>query len=346
MSNKLTPEQVGQIADLMDIPVGNDVSRQASVKALGKITELTPNVFVTDILDTLNTSDNPFNIFIKRDVQYGNQVRYVSTGVIDAQEYKDDLYTPADGTVPFVPDYEDYSTTNLMEMYPMQYNRPRMTDYFKSIENLTTFINKIRGAIDKSRNRDMLNMFLYLFGNTTVNLPQFIKTEVDKTKAKIVNTKEIGTFDSMTKVFKEIIKVATDMGDGAISPKKDYNIGFSNGEQSGTSLNKSSMKSDLVLIISKNDIIDMSAEVSNIYHQGFYDLEQRFYKVIPCEIPSGTCFIVDKESIRMDIKLDEMTSGDYLNLNNAIVSHFWFFMGIFKYGNGIKLTYTYTPKSI
>ena len=335
----LTEEQVNQLASAGNIKVR---AGEAAGKNIDRLFNLTPYIFYTSVLDTINTTINPFDIFIKNDVSYGNGVRYTSAGLIKSVPYVGGTtgFTPESNPAQTPTSYEDFSSSNFKEQYPLVYSDAELTEYFKDNTNLTTFINLVRGSLSTSLSNDRLEWFLYIFGNTNTNLSASVKAELDKTKAKIVNTKALGTFTKMTDIYKEILKVGADMGTEGKAATNKYNIGFTNGETVGTKFNKSIMKQDLVLVISQNDMIDMSSEAANIYHQEFYKLSEKFYKVIECDIPSGTCYIIDKETLRIQNKLDKSISNVWVNLDTTIYHHIWFFTGIFKYGNGIKLTYT------
>ena len=84
MAKELSTSQVEQLQEVAGAPTG--VSGRDLKISLAQLTALTPNVFFTDILDTLNFGDNPFDVFVKQDVLFGNRTRYVSTGMIQAQE--------------------------------------------------------------------------------------------------------------------------------------------------------------------------------------------------------------------------------------------------------------------
>lgn len=336
--SKLSNEQVEALSNVADIPVG--ISGQDLGKAITKLTNLTPNVFFTDILDTLNLDENPFDIFIKKDVVYGNAVRFVSTGIISSQEHKQGNYTPDLMGSKVAPDYEDYSTSFIKSTYPLIYNEPEMTNYFKDYNNLTEFMNQVRAVNSQSYRVELLNMFLYLFGNTTIDLPAYMKTELDKTTAKMLNIQDLGTQQDMKAVFKEIVKLANKMGGKGIPANKDYNIGFAKGTTTDSKINRSVPSTDLVLIISRDDLIDLSQEISTIYHQSFYQGENKFYKVIEADIPKGTAWLVDKETIRFNPKLKRTTSEQWMDLSITMTSTIWTFAGVFKYGNGVKITYS------
>ena len=340
----ISKEQAQNLAKVANVNLDNGgVTGKAAAKALDKLTNLTPNIFITDFLDTLNFEENPFDVFIKRDVEYGNGVRYVSTGTIASQQYKIGNYTPDLMGSKVAPDYEDFSTSLIQSTYPLIYNEPQMSFYFKNYENLATFMNQVRATNDLSYKNERLNMFLYIFGNNAVDLPQYIKTELDKTTAKIVNVQDLGTKADMKEVFADIVKLANKMGGKGIQASKDFNIGFAKGSvDAGRKLNKSNPSTDLVLILPVNDMIDLSTETATIYHQSFYQGDNKFYKVIEADIPSGTGFLVDKETIRLQPKLNATTSQQWMDLSVTVTSNIWTFVGIFKYGNGVKFTYSKT----
>ena len=206
MAKELSTSQVEQLQEVAEARTG--VSGQDLKISLNNLTGLTPNVFFTDILDTLNFGDNPFDVFVKQDVLFGNKTRYVSTGMISSQQYDMGKTTPdLMGSKP-APDYEDFSTSLVKSTYPLIYNEVEMTNYFKNSDNLTQFINQIRAVNNTSYESERLNSFLYLFGNGNVDLPQYIKTELDKTKTKIVNTKNLGQKADYKEVFTSIIEIA------------------------------------------------------------------------------------------------------------------------------------------
>lgn len=341
MSNQLNKNQVEQLVDVSGAKM--DVSGQALKLSLDSLTSLTPNVFFTDILDTLNFGDNPFDVFVKRDVLYGNKVRYVSTGIISSQEYEMGKQTPTEmGSKP-APDYEDYSTSLVKSTYPLIYNEVEMTNYFKNSENLTSFINQIRAVNNTSYESERLNSFLYLFGNTSVDLPSYIKTELDKTKAKILNVQDLGQKNDMKDVFTSIIELAQDFGTKGKPATNKYNIGFAKGSYSTSKYNRSSMSNDLVLIISNSDLLNLSKEAANIYHQGFYEGSNRFYKVIEADIPKGTVYLVDKDAIRIYPKINRTIANEWMDLSMTITSHVFTYWGVFKFANGCKITFTLKP---
>ena len=337
-TTKLNNEQVEALAKVAGVK--NGILGQDLGKAISKLTNLTPNVFFTDILDTLNLEENPFDVFIKNDVMFGNKVRYVSTGIISSQEYKQGNYTPDLMGSKVAPDYEDFSTSFIKSAYPLIYNEPEMTNYFKDYNNLTQFMNQVRAVNNQSYRVELINMFLYLFGNSTVDLPVYMKTELDKTTTKMLNVQDLGSQADMKAVFKEIVKLANKMGGKGIPANKDYNIGFAKGTTTNSKINRSVPSQDLVLIISRDDLIDLSQEISTIYHQSFYQGENKFYKVIEADIPKGTAWLVDKETIRFNPKLQRTTSEQWMDLSITMTSNIWTFAGVFKYGNGVKITYS------
>lgn len=337
MSN-LSKKQVEQIIDVANTKLG--VAGNDLKLSLDTLTTLTPNVFFTEILDTLNLGANPFDVFIKREVLYGDRIRYVSTGIINSQAYEIGKYTPdLMGSKP-APDYEDYSTSLIKSTFPLIYNEVVMTDYFKNSDNLTTFINQVRAVNNLSYQNERLNSFLYLFGNTNINLPNYIKTELDKTKAKIQNVINLGEKNDLKDVFTSIVDIAQDMGTSGKPATNKYNIGFTNGNLVGTKLNRSTMRDDLILIISNKDLLNLSKEAANIYHQEFYQGANKFYKVIEADIPTGTAYLIDKETLRVYPKINRTIGNTWEDLSISITSHIFGYWGIFKYGNGVKLTYT------
>lgn len=338
MAKELTKNQVEQLQELAGAKSGV-VGRDLKI-SLDNLTSLTPNVFFTDILDTLNFGDNPFDVFVKQDVLYGNRTRYVSTGMIASQEYEMGKTTPdLMGSKP-APDYEDFSTSLVTSTYPLIYNEVKMTNYFKNSDNLTQFINQIRAINTTSYESERLNSFLYLFGNTTVDLPQYIKTELDKTKAKITNVVALGEKADYKDVFTSIVDVAQDMGTKGKPATNKYNIGFVNGTTAGAKYNKSNMNNDLVLIISNSDLLSLSKEAANIYHQEFYQGTNKFFKVIEADIPKGTAYLLDKETLRLYPKINRTIANEWMDLSMTITSHVFAYWGIFKYGNGVKLTFS------
>ena len=126
-----------------------------------------------------------------------------------------------------------------------------------------------------------------------------------------------------------------------------YNIGFTNGQTTnGTATakyNKSNMNNDLVLIISNSDLLKLSKEAASIYHQEFYQGTNKFYKVIEADIPAGTAYLLDKETLRVYPKINRTIANEWMDLSMTITSHVFAYWGIFKYGNGIKLTFTIQP---
>lgn len=166
-----------QIADMAGVSTG--ITGKKIGKAVEKLTNLTANVFATDIMRTLNFEKNPFDVFVRRDVLYGKGVRYVSTGIIESVEGGQGKYTPDQmGSKP-APDYEDFSYTEIQSTFPLIYNEPEMNYYFKNYENLSEFMNQIRSVNNVSYENERLNSFLYLFGNKNVSLPQRIKDKLD-----------------------------------------------------------------------------------------------------------------------------------------------------------------------
>ena len=319
MSKELNTNQVEQLVNVSGARVG--VSGNKLKMSLDALTSLTPNVFFTDILDTLNFGNNPFDVFVKQDVLYGNRTRFVSTGMIASQEYAMGKQTPTEmGSKP-APDYEDYSTSLVKSTFPLIYNDVEMTNYFKNSENLTTFINQIRAVNNTSYENERLNSFLYLFGNTSVDLPNYIKTELDKTKAKIVNVQDLGEKTDMKDVFTSIVELAQDFGTQGKPSTNKYNIGFAKGSILTSKYNKSNMGSDLVLIISNSDLLNLSKEAANIYHQGFYEGSNKFYKVIEADIPKGTAYLLDKEAVRVYPKINRTIANEWMDLSMTITSH-------------------------
>ena len=338
MAKELNTKQVEQLQDVAEAKSG--VSGRDLKISLDNLTSLTPNVFFTDILDTLNFGDNPFDVFVRRDVLFGNRTRYVSTGMIQSQEYEMGKTTPdLMGSKP-APDYEDYSTSLVKSTYPLIYNEVEMTNYFKNSDNLTQFINQIRAVNTTSYDSERLNSFLYLFGNTTVDLPQYIKTELDKTKSKIANVVSLGEKQDYKDVFTSIVDLAQDMGVGGKPATNKYNIGFVNGTTAGAKYNKSNMNNDLVLVISNSDLLNLSKEAANIYHQEFYQGTNKFYKVIEADIPKGTAYLLDKETLRVYPKINRTIANEWMDLSMTITSHVFAYWGIFKFGNGVKLTFS------
>ena len=345
MGKDLSQNQVEQLAEVAAANVG--VSGAALKLSLNNLTSLQPNVFFTDILDTLNFGDNPFDVFVKQDVLFGNRTRYVSTGMIQSQQYELGKTTPETmGSKP-APDYEDFSTSLVKSTYPLIYNEVEMTNYFKNSDNLTQFINQIRAVNNTSYESERLNSFLYLFGNDNVDLPQYIKTELNKTKAKIVNTKALGAKTDYKEVFTSIVEIAQDMGTKGKPATNKYNIGSTNGtttvDTAAAKYNKSNMNNDLVLIISNSDLLKLSKEAASIYHQEFYQGTNKFYKVIEADIPAGTAYLLDKETLRVYPKINRTIANEWMDLSMTITSHVFAYWGIFKFGNGIKLTFTITP---
>lgn len=338
MENTINTNKAEQLADVAGAQVG--VSGNKALRSLSKLTNLTPNVFFTDILDTINLSKNPFDVFVRQDVMYGDKVRYVSTGIIDSKEYGMGKYTPDQMGSVVAPDYEDYSTSFVKSTYPLIYNEVEMTYYFKNFENLSTFMNQVRGVNTTSYEKERLESFLYLFGNNDVTLPSYVKTELDKTKAKIKNVQDLGTKTDMKDVFVELVKLAQNMGAQGKTLSKEYNIGFTKGSSTGAKMNKSVMSEDLVLIISHQDLLDLGKEAANIYHQDFYNGERKFYKVIEADIPKGTCYILDKQAIRVYPKIQRSIANEWMDLSTSLTSHVFAYWGVFKYANGVKVTFT------
>ena len=338
MAKDLSTSQVEQLQEVAGAPTG--VSGRDLKISLAQLTALTPNVFFTDILDTLNFGDNPFDVFVKQDVLFGNRTRYVSTGMIQSQQYEMGKSTPELMNSKPAPDYEDFSTSLVKSTYPLIYNEVEMTNYFKNSDNLTQFINQIRAVNNTSYESERLNSFLYLFGNNNVDLPQYIKTELNKTKDKIVNTKDLGAKTDYKDVFTSIVEIAQDMGTKGKPATNKYNIGFANGTTAQSKYNKSNMNNDLVLIISNSDLLKLSKEAASIYHQEFYQGTNKFFKVIEADIPAGTAYLLDKETLRVYPKINRTIANEWMDLSMTITSHVFAYWGIFKYGNGIKLTFS------
>ena len=337
MAKDLSTSQVEQLQEVAEARTG--VSGADLKLALNNLTALTPNVFFTDILDTLNFGDNPFDVFVKQDVLFGNRTRYVSTGMIQSQEYALGKTTPETMNSKPAPDYEDYSTSLVKSTFPLIYNEVEMTNYFKNSDNLTQFINQIRAVNNTSYESERLNSFLYLFGKDDVDLPQYIKTELDKTKNKILNVKDLQAKKDYKEVFTSIVEIAQDMGTKGKPATNKYNIGFANGTTATSKYNKSNMNNDLVLIISNSDLLKLSKEAASIYHQEFYQGTNKFYKVIEADIPANTAYILDKETLRVYPKINRTIANEWMDLSMTITSHVFAYWGIFKYGNGIKLTF-------
>ena len=338
MAKDLSTSQVEQLQEVAGAPTG--VSGRDLKISLAQLTALTPNVFFTDILDTLNFGDNPFDVFVKQDVLFGNRTRYVSTGMIQSQQYEMGKSTPELMNSKPAPDYEDFSTSLVKSTYPLIYSEVEMTNYFKNSDNLTQFINQIRAVNNTSYESERLNSFLYLFGNNNVDLPQYIKTELNKTKDKIVNTKDLGAKTDYKDVFTSIVEIAQDMGTKGKPATNKYNIGFANGTTAQSKYNKSNMNNDLVLIISNSDLLKLSKEAASIYHQEFYQGTNKFFKVIEADIPAGTAYLLDKETLRVYPKINRTIANEWMDLSMTITSHVFAYWGIFKYGNGIKLTFS------
>ena len=117
MAKELSTSQVEQLQEVAGAPTG--VSGRNLQTSLNNLTALTPNVFFTDILDTLNFGDNPFDVFVKQDVLFGNRTRYVSTGMIQSQEYAMGKTTPDLMNSKPAPDYEDFSTSFIILRYSL-----------------------------------------------------------------------------------------------------------------------------------------------------------------------------------------------------------------------------------
>ena len=341
MAKELSTSQVEQLQEVAGARTG--VSGQDLKISLAQLTALTPNVFFTDILDTLNFGDNPFDVFVKQDVLFGNRTRYVSTGMISSQEYAMGKTTPDLMKSKPAPDYEDFSTSLVKSTYPLIYNEVEMTNYFKNSDNLTQFINQIRAVNNTSYESERLNSFLYLFGNNNVDLPTYIKTELDNTKNKILNVKDLGAKTDYKDVFTSIVEIAQDMGTKGKPATNKYNIGFANNNTNGAKYNKSNMNTDLVLIVSDSDLLKLSKEAASIYHQEFYQGTNKFYKVIEADIPAGTAYLLDKETLRVYPKINRTIANEWMDLSMTITSHVFAYWGIFKYGNGIKLTFNIQP---
>lgn len=335
---KITTEQAEAIAEVSGVKLGDNITIEQADLNVKAITGLTASVFMTEFIDTLNLSENPFDIFNKEDAKYGNGVRYVSTGIIESQEYASGKYTPTEMGVKDVPNFEDFSTSNYKSTFPIKLNELELLDYFKNAENFAKFLNMVRSTNVDSYEVERLNTWLYLLGNTTVSLPQYIKTEADKTKSKFVCTEAIGEKKDMKEVFTSIVKLAQDMGTKGKPANKKYNIGFSKG--SGQKLNKSVPTEDLVLIISNEDLVDLSTETANIYHQAFYQGENKFYKVIEADIPKGTAYLFDKETLRFHFKTSKTIGMLWLDGTYTIATHIFNYLGCFKYANGVKITYS------
>ena len=260
--------------------------------------------------------------------------------MIQSQQYEMGKSTPELMKSKPAPDYEDFSTSLVKSTYPLIYNEVEMTNYFKNSDNLTQFINQIRAVNNTSYESERLNSFLYLFGNTNVDLPQYIKTELDKTKTKIVNTQALGQKTDYKDVFTSIVEIAQDMGTKGKPATNKYNIGFTDGQTATSKYNKSNMNNDLVLIISNSDLLKLSKEAASIYHQEFYQGTNKFYKVIEADIPAGTAYLLDKETLRVYPKINRTIANEWMDLSMTITSHVFAYWGIFKYGNGIKLTFS------
>ena len=338
MAKELSTSQVEQLQEVAGARTG--VSGQDLKISLANLTALTPNVFFTDILDTLNFGDNPSDVFVKQDVLFGNKTRYVSTGMIQSQQYEMGKTTPDLMKSKPAPDYEDFSTSLVKSTYPLIYNEVEMTNYFKNSDNLTQFINQIRAVNNTSYESERLNSFLYLFGNDNVDLPQYIKDELNKTRGKILNIKDLGAKTDYKEVFTSIVEIAQDMGTKGKPATNKYNIGFANGTTTTSKYNKSNMNNDLVLIISNSDLLKLSKEAASIYHQEFYQGTNKFYKVIEADIPAGTAYLLDKETLRVYPKINRTIANEWMDLSMTITSHVFAYWGIFKFGNGIKLTFS------
>lgn len=342
MAKEITKEQAKAIAEVSGVELGEDITvEQAQLNVKAITTNLTANIFMTEFIDTLNLSENPFDIFNKQDAKYGKGVRYVSTGIIKSKQYASGKYTPTEMGCEDVPDFEDYSTSNFKSTFSIKFNELELLDYFKNAENFATFLNKIRATNADSYEVERLDYWLYFFGNTDVELPEYMKTEIDKTKTKIKNTKALGELKSMKDVFTAIVKEAWNMGAKGKSANKNYNIGFTN--STGEKVNKSVPSEDLILVISANDLIDLSKETANIYHQTFYQGENKFRAVIEADIPKGQAWLIDKETFRLHFKTSQTIGMLWLDGSYTIATHIFNYLGCFKWGNGIKLTYTITP---
>ena len=339
MAVKLTTSQVESINKVLKVAVKPTMLNvESTLKAFNS---LTASIYATDFIETINLEDNPFDIFIKRDVKYGSGVRYVSTGIVESDEFKIGAYTPdLMGSKP-VPDYEDFSSAFIKSVFPIIYNETEILDFFKNTDQFTQFLNKIRETNDKSAKSERLNMFLYILGNTTVNVPAWKKTELDKVKAKIVNTVSLGEIVDIKDLFKKVVKVAKDMGVKGTALSNKYNIGFAaNSTDVSRKWNKSSIKNDLVLIVPYGDMNELSQEISTVYHQTFYQGENKFYAVIEADIPTGAWYVVDKESLRIDPKLEKSNAMVWMDMSTTITTNIWNYAGVMKYANGVKITYT------
>ena len=264
--------------------------------------------------------------------------------MIQSQEYALGKTTPETMNPKAAPDYEDFSTSLVKSTYPLIYNEVEMTNYFKNSDNLTQFINQIRAVNNTSYESERLNSFLYLFGKDDVDLPQYIKDELKKTRDKIKNTKALGPKTDYKDVFTSIVEIAQDMGTKGKPATNKYNIGSTNGtttvDAGNAKYNKSNMNNDLVLIISNSDLLKLSKEAASIYHQEFYQGTNKFFKVIEADIPAGTAYLLDKETLRVYPKINRTIANEWMDLSMTITSHVFAYWGIFKYGNGIKLTFS------
>ena len=203
MAKELSTSQVEHLQEVAGAPTG--VSGRDLKISLNQLTALTPNVFFTDILDTLNFGDNPFDVFVKQDVLFGNRTRYVSTGMIQSQQYEMGKSTPDLMNSKPAPDYEDFSTSLVKSTFPLIYNEVEMTNYFKNSDNLTQFINQIRAVNNTSYESERLNSFLYLFGNDNVDLPQYIKTELNKKVDNTIILKTVDEVNSFDRAYQSFI---------------------------------------------------------------------------------------------------------------------------------------------
>ena len=344
MDKKITKEQAEQIAEVAGVKLGDNLTKTIVKNNLSLVQNLTPNIFMTEILDTINMSKNPFDVFNKIDTKYGKGVRYVSTGIIESTQWKIGALLPSlDGSnnttkVNKIPDYEDFSTSNFESSFGTIWNMIDLLDYFKNAENFATFLNKLKAVHDLSYQNESINSWLYLLGNSNVSLPQYLKTELDKSKSKIVNTIDLGQKDNYKDVFTEIVKTAKDMGCEGKTLTSKYNIGFANG--SGEKLNKSIPSEDLVYICSINDRLKFSQELATIYHQTFYQGENKFFKVIEADIPEGTAYLLDKEALRKHYKVSDFIVDKWIDGSTTANLIVLSYLGVFKYANGVKLTFT------
>lgn len=338
MAKDLSVDQVEQLAKVAKANIGVGGSRAAD--SLKAISNLKPNVFFTDILNTLNFKKNPFDVFVRQDIMFGDKVRYVDSGIIESQQYGINKPTPDSMGSKFIPDYEDYSTSLIESTFPNKRYDVELTYAFKNYENLTSFINKLRDTNNKSWDSERLNSFLYLFGNEKVKLPEYIKTELKKTRDKIVNVQELGEKVDMKEVFTSIVELAQKFGDSGNPATNEYNIGFAKGSVDESKWNKSSMSDDLVLIISCSDLLNLSKEAADVFHQTFYQGENKFYKVIQADIPKGTCYLLDKEAVRVYPKLNNTIVNYWMDMMTTVTTHAFTHWGIFKYASGCKITFS------